>query len=123
MLAKQAIIFLFIGGCTVAVDYAIYTLLITSQLNTNIAKGISFLLGTIFAYFANKKITFNYTGSKRFHRFLLIYSISLIINIFMNAVCLSLLPQAQSMTNLAFVFATGSSAIFNFLGMKYFAFK
>ncbi len=123
MLNRQALIFLFVGSCTVMVDYASYSSLSNAGININISKGLGFLIGTLFAYYANKKITFNYTGPERFFRFISVYSISLVLNIGVNLISLALLPQSGLSTNLAFTIATVASAIFNFLGMKYFAFK
>jgi putative flippase GtrA len=123
MLNRQALIFLFVGGCTAVVDYACYGILSYIGININISKGLGFLVGTIFAYFANKKITFNYSGPKRFFKFIAVYSISLILNIGINLASLALLPETSASTNIAFILATAVSATFNFLGMKYFAFR
>jgi putative flippase GtrA len=123
MLNRQALIFLFVGSCTVIVDYASYSSLSDVGIDINISKGLGFLIGTLFAYYANKKFTFNYSGPERFFRFTSVYSISLILNIGVNLISLALLPQTGLSTNLAFTIATVASAIFNFLGMKYFAFK
>lgn len=123
MLNRQALIFLFVGSCTVIVDYASYSILSKIGINLNISKGLGFLIGTLFAYYANKKITFTYTGPERFFRFISVYSISLVLNIGVNLISLALLPQSVLSTNVAFTIATVASAIFNFLGMKYFAFK
>ncbi len=105
------------------VDYASYSSLSNIGININICKGLGFLIGTFFAYYANKKITFNYTGPERFFRFISVYSISLVLNIGVNSISLVLLPQTNLSTNVAFTLATAASAMFNFLGMKYFAFK
>jgi putative flippase GtrA len=123
MLNRQALIFLIVGSCTVVVDYACYSILSNIGININISKGFGFLMGTIFAYYANKKITFNYSGRERFFKFFAIYGISLILNIGINLASLALLPETSVSTNIAFVLATAVSATFNFLGMKYFAFK
>lgn len=123
MLKKQAFIFLFVGGSSVLIDYTSYILLIIAGLDRDISKGLGFLSGAIFAYYANKKITFNYSGPKKIYQFSLIYIISLILNISINSASLELLPQTEPATNVAFTLATIVSASFNFLGMKYFAFK
>ncbi len=123
MLNRQALIFLFVGGCSVAVDYTSYSILSKLGIDINISKGLGFLIGTFFAYFANKKITFNYSGPQRFFKFIAVYGISLILNIGINSASLALLPEIIASTSMAFILATLVSAIFNFLGMKYFTFK
>jgi putative flippase GtrA len=123
MLNRQALIFLFVGSCSVAVDYVSYSILSKLGIDINISKGLGFLIGTIFAYFANKKITFNYSGPQRFFKFIAVYGISLILNIGINSASLALLPEIIASTSMAFILATLVSAIFNFLGMKYFTFK
>jgi putative flippase GtrA len=120
---REVLIFLFVGSCSVAVDHASYSILSKVGIDLNISKGLGFVIGTIFAYFANKKITFNYSGPQRFFRFSAIYGISLILNISINSVSLALLNQSSTSTNMAFILATLASATFNFLGMKYFTFK
>lgn len=123
MLKKQAFIFLFVGGSSVLIDYTSYILLTITGLDRDISKGLGFLSGAIFAYYANKKVTFNYSGPKRIYQFVVIYVISLVLNISINSASLELLPQTEPATNVAFILATIVSASFNFLGMKYFAFK
>lgn len=123
MLKKQAFIFLFVGGSSVLIDYTSYILLTITGLDRDISKGLGFLSGAIFAYYANKKVTFNYSGPKRIYQFIVIYVISLVLNISINSASLELLPQTEPATNVAFILATIVSASFNFLGMKYFAFK
>lgn len=123
MLKKQAFIFLFVGGSTVLIDYTSYILLSMADLDRDISKGLGFLAGAIFSYYANKKITFNYSGTKRIYQFAVIYIISLVLNISINSASLELLPHTEHATNVAFILATIVSASFNFLGMKYFAFK
>lgn len=123
MLKKQAIIFLFVGGSSVLIDYASYILLTIVGLDRDFSKGLGFLVGAVFAYYANKKITFDYSGPLRIYHFVAVYAISLGLNIGINSASLALLPQTDTATNLAFIIATSVSASFNFLGMKYFAFK
>jgi putative flippase GtrA len=123
MLKKQAFIFLFVGGSSVLIDYTSYILLTITGLDRDISKGLGFLSGAIFAYYANKKVTFNYSGPKRIYQFIVIYVISLVLNISINSASLELLPQTEPATNVAFILATIVSASFNFLGMKYYAFK
>ena len=116
--------FLFVGGTTVLIDFTFYSLLFFIGINTQFAKGFGFLIGTIFAYFANRKITFrsSHSGILRFILFSLLYISTLIVNVVTNEVVLYILTITKMTYLLAFLIATTLSAAMNFLGMKYFIF-
>ncbi len=132
MLKRELAIFLVVGLLTVAIDFGIYRILIYSNLLSsngfNIAKGVGFIGGTIFAYFANRFWTFNQqtTGKGSVTRFVLVYLLSLTANIAVNYLSISWLTPLVLMPEyillLAFLFATGISATLNFIGMKFFVF-
>ena len=131
-LKREIGIFLVVGLLTVGIDFLIYRGFIYLQPfgldNINIAKGFSFISGTIFAYFANRFWTFNRqtTGSGSVFRFVVVYIIGLIANIAINYLCVEWFSSpalAMEYTLLiAFILATGVSASFNFIGMKFFVF-
>ena len=116
--------FLFVGGTTVLIDFISYSLLVFLGNNTQISKGFGFLIGTIFAYFANRKITFrsSYSGVLRFVTFSLLYISTLIVNVVTNEAVLYILTFTKMSYLLAFLTATTLSATLNFLGMKYIVF-
>lgn len=129
MLKRELPIFMVVGLITIAIDFSIYLYLIYPlSLNHNLAKGISFIGGTIFSYFANRFWTFNQqiTGSGSIKRFIFVYSISITANIIMNTLCiswfahLSLIPKYIIL--FSFLLATGLSATLNFFGMKFYVF-
>ena len=125
MIRKELAIFLVVGGLTVLVDYLTYRGIVwTGLLATNLAKGAGFLTGTVFAYFVNRVWTFgtraHATGSA--WRFAALYTLTLLINIYANALMLSFLYGLTDPVQAAFVIATGLSATLNFLGMKHFVF-
>ena len=131
MIKRELIIFLIVGLLTVALDFFIYIELSYLGVgNINIAKGLSFIGGTIFSYFANRFWTFQRQDirSGSVGRFLIVYIVGLIANILVNHVGLLILNNFMDLINshqalfLAFVLATGISAILNFLGMKFFVF-
>ncbi len=86
---------------------------------------MSFLIGLIFAFFANKIWTFKSKKKSLAEpwKFILIYTSSLITNIYANMYLLYLLQTFFLKIALAFLFATICSATINFLGMKYFVFN
>ena len=57
---SQIFKFLIVGMTTVFIDYLFYYFLFLIGITTDISKGVSFIIGAIFAYIANKYFTFNY---------------------------------------------------------------
>lgn len=126
MIRKELAVFLVVGGTTVLVDYAAYIVLWRHLgAPTSLAKGASFLIGTVFAYFANKLWTFGHKeaapGSAR--RFALLYTCTLGANVLANGLALHMLASVDTARQIAFFFATGLSATLNFVGMKFFVFR
>ncbi len=119
-LKKQIFIFLVIGSTTVLIDYIFYISIIYLFNLVVIGKIISYILGTVFSFFANSKWTFQYKGSDKnnFLKFILLYFISMLINSLVNSFMLNFLN-----VNSAFIIATITSATLNFIGMKFFIFK
>jgi putative flippase GtrA len=126
---SELAIFLLVGILTVAIDFSIYRGLIDLNLNNiNIAKGLGFVGGTIFAYFANRFWTFQQQTirSGSLARFILVYALSLNANIAINCLSVSWLSKViitpEYIFLIAFILATGVSASLNFIGMKFFVF-
>lgn len=122
---KQAGRFLVAGVLTVIVDLITYLLLMEFGVQLDIAKGISFATGTIFAYFANSSWTF--TASRnlvQFAKFLALYISSLGINVVVNRLVVDGVGDENMRVAMvvAFLTATAVSAASNFIGMKYFVF-
>lgn len=125
-------IFLIVGLLTVAIDFLLYRgILYIKPLgfeNINIAKGFSFIGGTIFAYFANRFWTFNQQSTRAGSvvRFIVVYILGLLANIVVNYLCITWFKAffnvAELSIILAFFLATGISATLNFIGMKFFVF-
>ena len=113
--------FLIVGLLTVGLDYSIYSTLLWLAVPVAPAKAAGFIGGAVFAFFANREITFLAKGrSYAPLRFGLVYLISLAANVGMNKLALTLLPDA---IKIAFLVATGVSATLNFVGMKLFVFS
>lgn len=126
MIKRELFRFLIVGSLTVVVDFVTYRgLLWFEVLNVDMAKGMGFVGGTVFAYFANRLWTFggrpHAPGSAG--RFVVLYAITLGANILVNAILLNQLADYAYAITGAFLFATTISAALNFLGMKFFVFK
>ena len=126
MIRRELAIFLIIGSLTVLLDFLSYRSLIwIGLLGTSSAKAAGFLIGTVFAYFANRAWTFR----QKVHspgsawRFTLLYAATLMVNVSVNSAALTLLVGVGIALQAAFLLATGVSTCLNFLGMKFFVFK
>jgi putative flippase GtrA len=126
MLNRELSVFIIVGTLTVIVDFLAYRGIALSEIfGVELAKAFGFIIGTIFAYFANRFWTFAHkpkvSGSA--WRFAILYSITLAINVLINSTSLTLLPQSNITMHAAFLLATGTSAALNFTGMKFYVFK
>jgi len=131
MIKRELASFLIVGLLTVAIDFSIYRGLIYLYLvNVNTAKGLGFISGTIFAYFANRFWTFKEqdTRSGSVSRFAMVYIIGLSANVLVNYLSILMLNHFTNLIGYqqsiypSFLLATGVSATLNFLGMKFFVF-
>ncbi len=120
--AKQELLrFLLTGITAVATDLCSYYLLL-SIIDINAAKAISFILGSVIAYFMNKMWTFenNSKVSSTVFQFSLLYSASFLANVVVNHL---LIQWNTEMMIIAFIFATTTSTVLNFIGMKFWVFR
>ncbi len=125
-MVHQGFRFLFVGLLTVAVDYGVYaTLMGASVVDVDLSKAVGFLVGTVFAYFANKKWTFGVLHPRKgsIYKFALVYSATLGVNVAVNSIAFSAVSGFLFQKELSFVAATFVSASLNFLGMKFFVFN
>src|SRR5690606_41917486 len=113
------------GSLTVLVDLGFYTLLNFLGVSSfDINKAISFIIGTLFAYVANRFWTFSHTNAPgKLHYFFLLYLSSLVVNVTANGILIRIFGEIEPWIFIAFIIATGMSAVMNFLGMKFIVFK
>lgn len=112
--------FLIVGISSVAVDFLSY-LLLKQYLDINLAKGFSFLLGSVNAYVLNNYWTFKSASVNVLNivKFSTLYSVSFILNVFSNFMIVITFGEVY----IAFLFATVISTIINYLGQKFWVFK
>ena len=125
MIRRELAVFLVVGVTTVLIDYCTYRGLAWGGVAVDVAKAAGFLTGTVFAYVANKAWTFGHArhAPGSLWRFALLYALTLGANVLINATALRALAGARFAVQAAFLLATGTSAILNFLGMKFFVFQ
>ena len=116
--------FLIMGGSSAATDFACY-LLLTERLAISVhtAKGLAYLAGMVVGYFGNKYWTF---GSARRSlsepaAYVALYATTLLVNIAINSGSLFLLGSRYKI--LAFLTATGTTMVLNFLGLRLVTFR
>jgi putative flippase GtrA len=125
MIKKKLMVFLIVGGMTVVVDYVVYRGLVLSGFwETGASKALGFLVGSAFAYVVNRFWTFGDRSHRAgsWGRFVALYSLTLLINVYVNDGMLNLTHNFHYSVQMAFLLATGVSAALNFLGMNYFVF-
>lgn len=141
--SKQLTKFGLVGITAVIVDLFVYYLL-SQFIDVNISKALSFASGTVVTYNLNKYWTWRQTdrNTRRLFLFLMLYAMSLLINVGVNSLALQYLPKSEIIINLnsisnevsqlfamktdkfvAFFIATTVSSVFNFLGQKYWVFR
>ena len=121
---KELRYFLIVGVLSVLIDYLFYFLSGKLFLNITQSKAFGFISGTIFAFLANRNITFKNQDNiwKQLYKFLILYSVTLFINVIINNNLLKSLNDYYYKVQLSFLIATATSAILNFIGMKQFVF-
>jgi putative flippase GtrA len=118
---RELFFFLISGFSAVFTDLISYFLLVDS-LGHNIAKAISFILGSIVAFVLNKYLTFQKKESSLTEviKFSILYAITLTANVIVNHAVILIIPEFKIF---AFLCATGTSTILNYIGQKFWVFK
>lgn len=113
--------FLISGFSAVGVDLCTYYTLL-QWLDKSPAKGISFVTGSAAAFILNKYLTFQKKDhlADELWKFAVLYSMTLAANVAVNKVVLFVFPE---FTFFAFLCATGTSTILNYIGQKFWVFK
>lgn len=121
---KQVLRFLVVGSTSVAVDFAVYRLILSGGLlPRDIAKAASYLAGVVVGFFGNKWWTFESARRSAAEpvSYLALYAATLVVNVACNRAALALLGESGG--TWAFLFATGVTTVLNFLGMKLVTFR
>ncbi len=115
--------FIIVGGLCSVVYYVLYSVLLFSSVQYQLASCISYVSGTITSYFLNKKWTFRSGNShslKQVSLFILNYVTALSVNL---AVLTLLVSQFNINKFISAIFAIGFSAAASYLGNRFVVFK
>ena len=87
--------FVVTGSLTVAIDALVYVVLLKLLIPTNVAKCLSLLAATLFAYFANKLWAFSDSTqpTSRLVPFLCLYASAILLNIAVNGLSIAIFGQ------------------------------
>ena len=117
---KEILKFLVGGESAVVVDALFYAIL-KAYLVFSVAIAISYILGAFVGFIINKLWTFE---SKKFkvaeiYKYIILYACSALVNTGVNKFVIWIIPS----TVFAFLCATGTSTVMNFLGQKFLVFR
>ena len=114
---REILLFLCVGAIATLIDFFVYFVLVDFGVTNFIAKSISFLSGVLAGYLGNVNITFQ-DAVPRPSRYLVVYALSLLINVSINSITYSVSGNGL----MSWLLATVSSTIFNYLGLRHFVF-
>ncbi len=117
---KEILKFCVGGGTAVLTDLALYYLLTGLGADVKLSKAVSYVAGAAAGFVINKLWTFS---SKKFSaaeimKYIALYAVSAAANAFVNSAALRFI----GIKIVAFLAATGTSTVINFLGQKFFVF-
>lgn len=120
--------FLVVGVSSVAVDLGVYCLSLVAGLPRAPAKGLGYVAGMGFGFVLNKTWTFasQRPATGEAATYMLLYAVTLGVNIGLNGLALGLLEgqvRPGIGVSLAFLIATGTTTVLNFLGMRFLTFR
>ena len=117
----------FVGGLVaVSIDWSTYFLLTRfGGIEPTFSKVISFIVGTMFAFYYNGVISFQSNlGKARFRRHMSLYTCSMFINMAVFNSAMKVAPVfLDSSSFLSLILATSISMLLNFYGMRNWVFR
>ena len=114
--------FLIVGICSVSIDFIFYYFFIYFDFfDPNNSKRISFIIGAIFAFYANRNYVFR-VNQKKFSQYIM-FSILYFTSFILNSIVHDYIYLISNLTFVSFLCATMVSTITNFTGQKFLIFK
>ena len=118
---SEIIKFIVVGVLAVLIDGTTYALMVRAiGFEHGLSKRVSFILGSIWAFFANKHYTFNSPAPAR--KEIILFSILYITTYFVNGWIHDITWKKSDLDWLSFLTATATSTVINYLGQKFVVF-
>jgi putative flippase GtrA len=115
-LKTQAWRFIVTGGLSAIVDFGLYVALLHLGLQVNVAKSLSFIVGTTTAYLINRRWTFQAPPSKaRFIAVCVLYGLTYCVQVGINYLFYVQFANEPWRVPAAFVIAQGTATVINFV--------
>ncbi|WP_037369060.1 GtrA family protein [Amycolatopsis orientalis] len=129
-LLGQLIRFGVIGGFCALLDLGTYSLLRAAGMDAvpwvDIARAISFVVGTTTAFFLNRRFTFadgRREGNAQVGSFVLLYAVTFFVAVGVNQLMLHVLPESGWKATLAWVVSQATATVINFVMLKWVVFR
>ena len=118
---SEIIKFIVVGVLAVLIDGTTYALMVRAiGFEHGLSKRVSFILGSIWAFFANKYYTFNSPAPAR--KEIILFSILYITTYFVNGWIHDITWKKSDLDWLSFLTATTTSTVIHYLGQKFVVF-
>lgn len=117
----QSLRFILVGGAAFLLVNVLYITLVLLGLAIILSSMIAYLSGTIFAFFLNRRFTFQSKSKAsvfEFGKYAALYFVTLAFNTIVNWFLLKLIADIQYGLAIAFAVSTMLSALVNFVGLK-----
>lgn len=114
--------FLLVGALATIVNYGVFFLLFSADVNYILAATIGYCSGIVVGFVKNRTFTFNSSNKRMYRKFIsyiLVYLVSLILGLGVLWICVNLFELVPTIGNLCSLVLT---TITNYLGSKYFVF-
>ena len=114
--------YIIVGLCSVFIDFLFYYIFIYFEFSDpNNSKRLSFIMGAIFAFYANRAYVFK-VDEKKLSQYIL-FSLLYFTSFILNSIIHDYVFLISGLTLISFLSATFVSTVTNFIGQKFIIFK